>query len=183
MRVLLLNAGAKNHGATQEILLTVQSALPCGTVSEIVCLGEQNIKYCMGCKLCYDTCKCVQTDDMESVFSRICAADTLVIAAPSYWADVPGQFKVFIDRCTAYSNTNTNAAHDTVKAGLKCYAIALRTGSRPMECEHIIETIKHWCGHMNIEPAGSMFFFGIADENDIVPHKADIVQQTKAWFA
>ena len=26
--------------------------------------------------------------------------------SPSYWADIPGQFKVFIDRCTPWCNTH-----------------------------------------------------------------------------
>ena len=30
----------------------------------------------------------------------------IVSVAPSYWADVPGQFKAFIDRCTPWSNTH-----------------------------------------------------------------------------
>ena len=34
------------------------------------------------------------------------AADVIISVSPSYWADVPGQFKAFIDRCTPWSNTH-----------------------------------------------------------------------------
>ena len=104
---------------------------------------------------------------MESLIEKIDNVDILVIAAPSYWADVPGQFKVFIDRCTVYSETNPNPAHRELKLGKKCYGIALRTGRRTVECEHIIETIGHWCGHMKIDMAGSMYFCEIKDKADV----------------
>lgn len=180
MKILLLNAGANNHGATQEILAILRDALSCDT--ELVCLGDLNIGYCKGCKVCYDTCKCVQTDEMEPLLDRIDSADRIVIAAPSYWADVPGQFKVFIDRCTAYSDTNQNPNHRTLKGSKKCYAIALRTGTRPVECEHIIETVKHWCGHMKINMVDSLYFCEINDKYDIEPYKAEICAKAKLWF-
>lgn len=30
----------------------------------------------------------------------------VISVSPSYWADIPGQFKVFIDRCTPWCNTH-----------------------------------------------------------------------------
>lgn len=95
---------------------------------------------------------------------------------------VPGQFKVFIDRCTVYSDTNPNAGHRTLKSPKKCYAIALRAGTRPVECEHIIETVKHWCGHMKIDMLDSMYFCGINDKRDIDEHKSYLCEKAKAWF-
>lgn len=181
MNVLLLNAGAKNDGATQEILLTIKHALHAD--SDIVCLGDLVIKYCKGCKVCYNTPKCIQDDDMYALINRIDASDILIIAAPSYWADVPGQFKVFIDRCTPYSNTNPNIGRRTLKGGKTCYAIALRTGTRPAECEHIIETIAHWCGHMGIDMAGSIYFCGINNKEDIEKHKDLICEKVKDWLS
>jgi len=29
-----------------------------------------------------------------------------VVVSPSYWEDIPGQFKTFIDRCTPWCNTH-----------------------------------------------------------------------------
>ena len=33
-------------------------------------------------------------------------ANIVISVSPSYWADVPGQFKSFIDRCTPWCNTH-----------------------------------------------------------------------------
>ena len=182
MQVLLLNASPKNYGATQEILKIVRGQLPQSTTSELVCLGDVRIDYCVGDKACYDTCKCIISDDMEQLIDKVDNADVLVIAAPSYWADVPAHFKAFIDRCTAYSDTNPNPAHRALKSGKKCYGIALRTGTRPIECEHIIETINHWCGHMGIDMAGSTYFCKIEDVADITKVTDLIVEKAEAWF-
>lgn len=182
MKVLLLNASPKSTGATQEILSIVNSQIPSAVTTKIVCLGDLNIQYCKGCKTCYNTCQCTINDDMISLINQLDEADIVVIAAPSYWGDVPGQFKVFIDRCTVYSETNPNPNHKTLKPDKKCYAIALRTGTRPIECEHIIKTIAHWCGHMKIDMADSMFFCEINDKEDIVSRKGDILKKTEKWF-
>lgn len=182
MNILLLNAGAKNNGATQEILNVIQQEISQDHKISNLCLGDVNLKFCKGCLSCYQTCRCVLSDDMESIIAKINDADILVIAAPSYWADIPGQFKVFIDRCTPYSNTNPHLEHIPLKAGIKCYAIALRTGTRSVECEHILDTIQHWCGHMNINMVDSLYFCGITDRQDIEEHRALIAKKAKNWF-
>lgn len=149
----------------------------------MVCLGELDLHFCRGCKACYKTCACVRKDDVQSLLSRMDEADVLIIAIPSYWGDVPAQFKAFIDRCTPYSNTNPNPAHKILRPGKKCFGIALRAGTRPGECEHIIETIAHWCGHMGIEMAGSMYFCQINEEQDIIPRKPEIREIAEQWFS
>lgn len=182
MKVLMLNAGAKNNGPTQEILKTIENEIKHNSIMNIICLGDADMRYCKGCKVCYNTSKCVQEDDMESIINQIDTSDIIIAAAPSYWADISGQFKVFIDRCTVYSDTNPNSDHRIFKSGKRCYAIALRTGKRPVECEHIIDTINHWCGHMKIDMVGSMYFCEINDKNDIAQHKESICKKIKEWF-
>ena len=180
MKVLLLNAGAKDYGATQEILLTIQEEIPKSDSVECICLGNVDIQFCKGCKSCYDTCECVQSDDVENILNAIDASDMIIVAAPSYWADIPGQFKVFIDRCTPYSDTNPNPNHRTLKSGKRCYGIA--TGTKPMECEHIIQSMEHWCGHMKICMADSMYFCGINGKEDVEQYKEQIKEKAKEWF-
>ncbi len=47
-----MNASPKADGATQEILLTVKSALPQGYETEMLCLGDVKIGFCLGEKTC-----------------------------------------------------------------------------------------------------------------------------------
>lgn len=182
MNILLFNASPKNYGATQEILITIKDKIPPDFTVESLCLGDVNIQYCKGDKACYNTCECIHEDDMKSVIDKIDNSDIIMIAAPSYWADIPGQFKVFIDRCTLYSETNPNPHHRELIMGKKCYAIALRAGTRSAECEHIIDTIKHWCGHMKIDMVDSIYFTEINDKADIFMQREDIYLKIKDWL-
>ena len=92
-------------------------------------------------------------------------ADVIVSVAPSYWADIPGQFKVFIDRCTPWCNTHE--PHAKLSDGKKGYTIALRTGPGMPECERVISSIEHFHGHLEIESCGKL---GLC----LVENKADV---------
>lgn len=182
MNVLLMNMTLKKYGATQEILQTLQDAAPEGAQVEMVCLGDWDIHYCKGCKACYTTGQCFWQDGMIPLINRLQKADVVVMAIPSYWADVPGICKSFIDRCTPYGNTNPDSNRPRLGEGKRCYGIALRTGTRPMECEHILASIEHWCGHMGVEYAEGVYFCQIEDKSDIEPHKALLREKAGAWF-
>ena len=51
-----------------------------------------------------------------------------------------------------------------------------------MECEHILASIDHFCGHMAMKFAGSTYLTRIEDKNDIEPHKTALRKQTAEWF-
>ena len=72
-----------------------------------ICIDDFDIKYCKGCRNCHKTGKCIiQYDDVPEVMKQYNWADIIISVSPSYWADIPGQFKVFIDRCTPWCNTH-----------------------------------------------------------------------------
>lgn len=114
------------------------------------CIGEMDVRYCLGCKHCYTDGKCVQDDDVEAVVADILQADCVVMAAPSYWAGVPGQLKTFFDRNTPYGDTNPNRVLKADKP-IRGIAVAVRAGTRPQENELILDAIEHYYGHLGIE--------------------------------
>ena len=91
---------------------------------------------------------------MSALMNEFSQADIIVSVSPSYWADIPGQFKAFIDRCTPWCNTHE--PHKAIPAGKKGYAIALRTGPGMKECERIFSSIEHFYGHLEIECCGHL---------------------------
>lgn len=61
-----------------------------------------------GCQAC-ETCKtkldhCVLEDDLTQVLEAIHQADAVVMATPSYFGEVSGQFKSFFDRTYSFLN-------------------------------------------------------------------------------
>jgi len=99
-------------------------------------------------------------------------ADMIVSVAPSYWGDIPGQFKAFIDRCTPWSNTHE--PHAAIGRGKKGYVIALRTGPGMRECDRIIESIEHFYGHLEIACCGKLSLCSIDCREAVDPRRAEI---------
>ncbi len=191
MRTLIVNGSPVNNGATAELVKIIASCLQeraeAQTVQtrqtiQTVCLGDLDVQFCKGCKTCYETATCFQDDGVAYLFDQMDQSDNIVFVVPSYWADVPGQLKTFFDRCTPYSNTNPNPLHKRLSGGKKGYAVSLRTGAHPVECEHIIESIKHYCGHMEIEMCDSFYMCEIKDARDVIARKDQVIEHCSRWI-
>ena len=136
MKALSINCSPVRDGATAEIAGIVSAELSRKYETKQVCIDDYDIAFCKGCRSCHNTAKCVMTDGAQQLMAEFEAADVIVCVSPSYWADVPGQFKAFIDRCTPYSNTHE--PHASLSKGKKGYAAVLRTGPNIKECERLI---------------------------------------------
>ena len=154
MNALIVNCSPVRAGATAEIVKRVAEQLSARYRVRAVCVDDYQFGFCGGCRRCHATARCVQDDDVELLMGEFDRADVVVCVSPSYWADVPGQFKAFIDRCTPWCNTHE--PHRTLAAGKRGYAIALRTGPGMRECERVIASIEHFYGHLEIEPRGHL---------------------------
>ncbi len=165
MNVLLMNCSPVKNGATAEIINVVNSLLKTKYNVRSVCIDDYEIKFCKGCRTCHKTAECIQDDDVLEVIEENAKADVVISVAPSYWADIPGQFKAFIDRCTPWCNTHE--PHATIGYGKKGYSIALRTGPCMKECNRIIESIEHFYGHMEIKPIDSLGLCSIEYKSDV----------------
>lgn len=151
MKATCLVGSAKANGSTAYLVDTVIKGMQeSGIEIYKYCIGNAHINFCHGCKKCYIDGKCVQQDDVEKIVSDILTSDYVVIAAPSYWADIPGQLKTFFDRNTPYGDTNPNRIMEPQKA-IKGIAIAVRAGVRKEENELILNSIAHYYGHLGID--------------------------------
>jgi multimeric flavodoxin WrbA len=154
MNALIINCSPVRTGATAEIVNIVSEKLSHKYTAKSVCIDDYHFHFCRGCRSCHTTAKCVQNDDVDLLMDEFEWADIIVSVSPSYWADIPGQFKAFIDRCTPWCNTHD--PHAAVSAGKKGYAIALRTGPGMKECEKVIGSIEHFYGHLEIKCCESL---------------------------
>lgn len=150
MRVTCIVGSARNNGSTAYLIDEFIRGLNGNTTVKKYCVGDINLKFCLGCKHCYVDGTCVHNDDVKQVITDILRSDYVVIAAPSYWADVPGQLKTLFDRTTPYGDTNPNRILKAEKA-VKGIAIAVRAGVRESENELILNAIEHYFGHLGIE--------------------------------
>ncbi|SEH41333.1 NADPH-dependent FMN reductase [Ruminococcus flavefaciens] len=172
MKALIINCSPVRNGATAEIVRIVTEELSKKYTAESICIDDYDFSFCKGCRSCHKTAKCVQHDDIDVIMDKFGNADIIVSVAPSYWADVPAQFKAFIDRCTPWCNTHE--PHAKLSSGKKGYSIALRTGPNMKECQRIIGTIEHFYGHLEIDCCGSLGLCSIEYKEAVEPRKAEI---------
>ena len=174
MKALIMNCSPVRNGATAEIAALVSKNLAERYEVQRVCIDDFDIGFCKGCRTCHQTASCIQQDDMEQLMNLYRQADIIVSISPSYWADIPGQFKAFIDRCTPWCNTHE--PHATIGSGKNGFVIALRTGPGMKECERIIGSIEHFYGHMEIQCCGSLGLCSVENRKDAAERKAEINQ-------
>ncbi|MGN0571207.1 MAG: flavodoxin family protein [Candidatus Fimenecus sp.] len=151
LKVTCIVGSARTNGSTAYLIDTLIKGLGNNGVDvRKYCIGELQIRYCKGCKKCYSDGICIQDYDVNAVVMEILSSDYVVIAAPSYWADVPGQLKTFFDRNTPYGDTNPNRVYKANKP-IKGIAIAVRAGLHEAENMLLLDSITHYYGHLGIE--------------------------------
>lgn len=173
MKAVLINGSARDNGSCSFLLNYMKSVIEKNNFVVVKYdIANMNINYCLGCKKCYTDGKCVQCDDVEMIVKNVLSSDYVVIATPSYWADVPGQLKTFFDRNTPFGDTNPNRII-TAEKEVKGIGIAVRAGNSEKENEIILDFIDHYYGHLGIKP---MKRFSIRNVDKL----EDIMSQEKA---
>ena len=173
MKALIMNCSPVRTGATAEIVKIISDEISGKFETKCICIDDYDFAFCKGCRTCHTTAKCIMEDDSQKIMQEFDEADIIISVAPSYWADIPGQFKVFIDRCTPWCNTHE--PHAVISKGKRGYAIALRTGSSMKECERVIESIMHFYGHLDIACCGSMGLCSVESKEAAKARKKEII--------
>ena len=115
MKVLLINGSPNVNGCTYTALKEVADTLEKeGVETEIIHVGNKDIRGCIGCRQCKQTGKCVFNDIVNEVAPKFAACDGIVIGSPVYFAAPNGTVISFIDRlfysCTVDKTMKVGAA-------------------------------------------------------------------------
>lgn len=114
MKVLLINGSPNLNGCTKTALKIVAESLNNeGIDTEIVDVGNKDIRGCIGCRRCRDIGKCVFNDAVNEIAPKFNECDGLVIGSPVYYASANGTMISFLDRLF-YS---TGSVDKTMKVG------------------------------------------------------------------
>lgn len=99
MKVLLLNGSPHAGGSTYTALHEMEKVFQAeGIETEIVHVGNQNIRGCMGCGGCRTARKCVFDDAVNEVAEKFREADGLVVGSPVYFASANATLIALLDR-------------------------------------------------------------------------------------
>lgn len=117
MKVLGICGSPRKKATYFMIKTALDAAKEKGAEAEIISLADIEIAHCKGCAACEKTGKCVISDGMEKLIEKIESADALVIGSPSYYDNVTGTMKDFIDRGHPLWNKGTQKGK---KVGICC---------------------------------------------------------------
>lgn len=96
--VVLLGSPHKD-GATVQMAALVRAGFEAqGWNSRTIDINDAELKPCNGCMVCRDTAQCVIRDDIEKIRDALISCDVVILAAPVYFANVPGPLKILFDR-------------------------------------------------------------------------------------
>ena len=98
-KVLLINGSPKANGCTaralEEMIGTFNKE---GVETELVQVGNKEIRGCVSCGYCMEHGKCVVNDLVNEVAQKAVEADGIVIGSPVYYGSPNGTLLAFLDR-------------------------------------------------------------------------------------
>ncbi len=104
MNVLMINGSPRKDGNTTIAVNEMVKVFESENVEvEVVQVGTMDIRGCIACGSCHKTGKCVFDDIVNTIHSKLAAADGVVIASPVYYASANGSLISLLDRLF-YSN-------------------------------------------------------------------------------
>ena len=99
MKVLIINGSPKANGCTAEALAEVERTLNAdGIETEVMHIGNKDIRGCIACNTCEKNGKCVFNDAVSEAAAKLKDADGLIIGSPVYYGSPNGTMLAFLDR-------------------------------------------------------------------------------------
>ena len=99
MKVLIINGSPRPAGnTTVAVDELVKTFAENGVETEVVRIGDQDIRGCISCGYCYKNDKCVFDDAVNELAPKFEAADGLIVASPVYYASANATVTACLDR-------------------------------------------------------------------------------------
>ena len=133
MKLLIINGSPRKKGLISQMLrIFHEQAIATGVEVTEVCANDLQIKPCMGCMACRSKRHCVlPEDDAQRVLTLIEQADAIVIGAPCYWGNIPGQLKLLFDRIVYGMMRDTPRFPEPLMKGKRLVCISTSTTPFP----------------------------------------------------
>lgn len=99
MKVLLVNGSPHAEGNTWLALHEMEKVFEEeGIETELLFIGNRDIRGCIACRSCANTGRCVFDDAVNEAASKFQEADGLVVGSPVYYASANATLTAFLDR-------------------------------------------------------------------------------------
>ena len=99
MKVLMLNGSPRAKGSTVLALEEMKKIFDAeGIETELIQIGQRDIRGCIACNRCKETGRCVFDDLVNEVAPKFEACDGLVVGTPVYYASANATLVAFLTR-------------------------------------------------------------------------------------
>jgi multimeric flavodoxin WrbA len=185
MKVIAFNGSARQDGNTAILIRRVFSELEKqGIETELVQLAGQPIHGCRACGQCVKNKdrRCAVDDDIvNACIEKMLIADGIILASPTYFADLTSETKALIDRAGYVARANGDMFQRKVGAAV---VAVRRTGAI-----HAFDSINHFflIGQM-IVPGSSYWNIGIGrakgevEQDEEALRTMEALGQNMAWL-
>jgi len=140
VKVVAFNGSARKDGNTAILVETVLRELKRQKIStELIQLSGKKIRGCTACGKCFtnqDRHCAITNDIVNDCIDRMLAADGIILASPTYFADVSTEMKALIDRSGFVAKANQDMFRRKVGAAV----VAVRRGG----AIHAFDTMNHF---------------------------------------
>jgi multimeric flavodoxin WrbA len=157
MQVVAFNGSARKDGNTALLVRAVFRQLEAaGIGTELVQLAGEHVHGCTACYQCSTNQdeRCAHDDDfINSCIAKMVAADGVILASPTYVADVSPEIKCLVDRAGLVGRANGAMFKGKVGAAV----VAVRRGG----AIHAFDTLNHFfLIHQMVIPGSSYWNIG-----------------------
>ncbi|AKB62937.1 flavodoxin family protein [Methanosarcina mazei] len=185
MKVVAFNGSPRKEGNTASLIKHVLAELDKeGIETEIVQIGGKSVHGCTACSKCFENRdrRCVIDNDIvNECIEKMLEADGIILASPTYFADLTPELKALIDRAGFVAKANSEMFR--YKVGAAVVAVR-RAGSI-----HVFDSINHFFTiSQMIIPGSSYWNMGIGRaEGDVEKDEEgiqtmQILGQNMAWL-
>jgi len=140
MNVVAFNGSARRDGNTAVMIRQVFEELEkAGIATEMVQLAGSPIRGCSACYQCFakkDKRCSMENDRVNSYIEKMADADGIILASPTYFADVSSEMKALIERAGFVARANDNLFRRKAGAGI----VSVRRGGSI----HAFDTLNHF---------------------------------------
>jgi multimeric flavodoxin WrbA len=111
--VLILKGSPREHGNSAALAdRAAAGAQSAGAQVESIYLHGLDIRPCDACEECREPgSTCVIEDDMQPLYPKLAAADSILLASPIYWFTFTAQLKLCMDRWYAFQSSRWQEIH------------------------------------------------------------------------
>jgi multimeric flavodoxin WrbA len=185
MKVVAFNGSARKDGNTAILVRAVFAELEAeGIETELVQLHGKRFRGCTACLKCAETrdntCPGLPDDGMNACIAEMVAADGIIIASPTYYANCTATTQALLERAGYATRKSGNPLARKVGAAV----VAVRRGG----AIHAFDSINHWFQINEMIVVGSSYWnIGIGREPGDVEADEEGLQtmrtlgRTMAW--